>query len=290
MGKSMIKSYSICTLSPTSNDLIADYFEHYLDVHSNLHFPHRHSFYHLVYFTHGTGKHSIDFINYEVEPGQIYFMKPGQVHSWNFEGKPKGFIVNFSESYLAPLIANARYLDRFSFFTVLGDAQVIQLAAEKRTTIPHLLKRIVEESQSDNLLKDDIIRLLLLQLFIEVERAAGSKVADINNHNSLIINNFYQLIEGNYKSKKLTKEYAVLLYVTPNYLNALCKSTTGKPAGELIRDRVILEAKRLLINADVTIAEIALELDFADNSYFSKFFKKYTGYTPENFRKQFMNS
>jgi len=102
----------------------------------------------------------------------------------------------------------------------------------------------------------------------------------------VLLKNFQKLIEQHYKEKKLTKDYAAILYVTPNHLNALCKDVTGRAAGELIRDRILLEAKRLLINAKMTISEIALELDFADNSYFSKFFKKYTSLTPEVFRKQ----
>jgi len=57
-------------------------------------------------------------------------------------------------------------------------------------------------------------------------------------------------------------------------------------AGELIRDRIILEAKRLLVNAKMSVSEIAHELNFVDNSYFSRFFKKYAGVTPEVFRKQ----
>lgn len=79
-----------------------------------------------------------------------------------------------------------------------------------------------------------------------------------------------------------------MLYVTPNYLNALSKDVTDRSAGELIRDRILLEAKRLLTNAKMTISEIALELDFMDNSYFTRFFKKYEGVTPETFRKQFI--
>lgn len=84
---------------------------------------------------------------------------------------------------------------------------------------------------------------------------------------------------------RLPKEYAALLYVTPNYLNAFCRHMLGKSAGEIIRNRVLLEAKRLLINADMSIAAIAYQLNFADNSYFTKFFKKYAGVTPEEFRK-----
>jgi AraC-like DNA-binding protein len=59
----------------------------------------------------------------------------------------------------------------------------------------------------------------------------------------------------------------------------------GISAGELIRDRILLEAKRLLINLDLTISEIAYQLNFSDNSYFTKFFKKYTGQKPDEFRK-----
>ena len=77
-----------------------------------------------------------------------------------------------------------------------------------------------------------------------------------------------------------------MLHITPNHLNALVQEILGRPAGAVIRDRVLLEAKRLLTNADMTAAEIAYELNFQDNSYFSRFFKKYAGVTPEGFRRQ----
>ncbi|PTS97440.1 AraC family transcriptional regulator, partial [Pedobacter sp. HMWF019] len=73
--------------------------------------------------------------------------------------------------------------------------------------------------------------------------------------------------------------------ITPNHLNALCNDLLGKSAGEIIRERVILEAKRLLINLDLSVAEIAERLNFSDQSYFIKFFKKYEEITPEKFRK-----
>jgi AraC-like DNA-binding protein len=68
-------------------------------------------------------------------------------------------------------------------------------------------------------------------------------------------------------------EYAELLYITPNHLNALCKEHLGMQAGEVIRNRIVLEAKRLLVNKNTSISEIAYYLNFADNSYFSKFLK-----------------
>ncbi|MBC7552760.1 MAG: AraC family transcriptional regulator, partial [Taibaiella sp.] len=88
-------------------------------------------------------------------------------------------------------------------------------------------------------------------------------------------------------SLRLPKEYAAQLFITPNHLNAVCHQLLGKAAGEVIRDRVLLEIKRLLVNVDITVSGIAAQLNFPDNSYFSKFFKKYEGSTPEDFRKTY---
>ena len=100
-----------------------------------------------------------------------------------------------------------------------------------------------------------------------------------------VVEQFRRLIDEHYKTLRLPGEYARLLHITPNHLNALCQEFLGRPAGAVIRDRVLLEAKRLLTNADMTAAEIAYELNFQDNSYFSRFFKKYEGVTPEGFRR-----
>jgi AraC-like DNA-binding protein len=140
-------------------------------------------------------------------------------------------------------------------------------------------------------MKDDFARAALLQLLILVSRyVPETNTQQPGQYNSLLMRNFRQLIEKNYKEKKLTKEYAAMLYVTPNHLNALSKDVTGLSAGELIRDRILLEAKRLLINAQINISQIAAELGFIDNSYFTKFFKKYVGFTPEIFRKQIIKN
>lgn len=290
MSKLNLPTYSICSLTETPytpSDFMADHFDHYLETHKDLHFPHKHQFYHLVYFTTGSGNHSIDFINFPVEAGQIYFMVPGQVHSWNFIDNPNGYIVNFSEQYINALIANPRYLDQFAFFSGIANNQVINIPKEGHKQVAQILELIIREGNSTDELKDDMARAALVQLFIQVSRyTKKNSKSGLNNYNSLLLRNFQKLIDQHYKEKKLTKDYAAMLYVTPNHLNALSKDVTGRSAGELIRDRVLLEAKRLLINAEMTVSEIAAELDFIDNSYFSKYFKKYEGVTPEVFRKQ----
>ena len=161
MPKQVLPTYSINILNGTPvspKEFMADKLAHYLDEHKHLHFPHKHSFYHLVYFSKGSGTHSIDFINFRVEAGQIYFMVPGQVHSWSFKGLPDGFIVNFSEQYINALVANARYLDQFTFFSGIANEQVITIPVAGRKQVEQILATIVMEGNSTEALKDDFTR------------------------------------------------------------------------------------------------------------------------------------
>lgn len=290
MVKPHLPVYDICNLSDgprTGQLLMVDRFGDYLAAHQHLVFPHKHSFYHLVYFTKGSGTHSIDFINFPVAAGQVYFMVPGQVHSWHFTGEIDGYIINFSEAFLNTFLANARYLEQFAFFSGNAKEQVLGVSNEDQAKLVTVFENILAENALAPANKEDMIRALLLQIFILLGRYNADGVPAARSANPLILFQFKKLVDLHYKEKKLPKEYADLLYITPNHLNALSKDLAGRPAGEIIRDRVLLEAKRLLVNASLTVAEIAADLNFADNSYFSRFFKKYEGVTPEDFRKQF---
>ena len=135
------------------------------------------------------------------------------------------------------------------------------------------------------------MRALLLQLFILVTRLKALPHHEITaSQNNNIVKKFRILIGKNYTDLRMPNEYAALLCITPNRLNALCNHQLGMSAGELIRNRLFLEAKRLLMNRDLTVAEISGQLNFADNSYFSRAFKKHVGISPEDFRKKTLNN
>jgi len=285
-----IPVFDICAIDQKAQkELLIERFGAYLEKHyHNLHRPHRHSFYHLVLFTKGKGSHTIDFERFAVKPFQIYFMIPGQVHSWHFEGGVDGYIVHFTESFLSSFLENGHYLERFFFFK--GEAGVCQLPVKEHGQVIHLFESMLSELEEGKELSLDMIRLQLLALFITVERSCKSRESkNIPAQKRTLLRNFQQLIDVYFRTIKLPKEYADLLYITPNHLNALCTELLGKTAGDLIRDRILLEAKRLLTNADMTITEIAYDLNFQDNSYFNRFFKKNVGMTPDEFRKQFIN-
>ena len=259
----------------------------YLLEHQNLVFPHRHSFYHLVFFTKGSGSHTIDFQHFTVEQYQIYFMAPGQVHSWDFEGDMKGFVVNFSGTFFQSFLLRPEYLESFPFLNGVSNDSVINLNQKYGQEVKAMFEKLIDQSLKGDVMQQDMIRVLLLQIFITLEQSHYNmplKTPKITQNAT--IRNFIKLIENNFTEMRLPGAYADLLNVTPNHLNALVKENLGKQAGEVIRERILLEAKRLLVNKDLTISEIAYRLNFSDNSYFTRFFRKYGGVTPEAFREK----
>jgi AraC-like DNA-binding protein len=280
----------ICTLSETRDeDFLVSKFGAYLERHKNLHHAHRHSFYHLVFFTQGAGFHTIDFSNFDVKPYQIYFMIPGQVHSWSFEGPIDGYVVNFSEEFFQSFLLKAEYLANFSFFNNIAQDSVINLSFPLNQKVKGFFEEILEQAQQKQPFAHDMIKSLLIQMFIAIDQQTiTEKPKNIPQFNYTLLKNFQKLIEKHHTTLKLPMEYAELLYITPNHLNALCKEHLGMQAGEVIRNRIVLEAKRLLVNKNTSISEIAYYLNFADNSYFSKFFKKHVGVSPEEFRKKYL--
>ncbi|MEI5983806.1 MULTISPECIES: helix-turn-helix domain-containing protein [Sphingobacterium] len=272
-----------CTVSYKENkDFLVDRLEVYLEQNKNLVFPHRHNFYHMVLFLAGGGSHEIDFKEYAVERGQVYMMGPGQVHSWMFQGEMKGFIVNFDIDYFKTLLVQQDYVERLGIFSSLTES-VFVLDEYQLREIINLFSQLLELNDR---VTTDLQRTLLLFILLKLDQAyAPSLEGKSLDYHLVLIKNFLALLDQHFKELHLPKEYAELLFVTPNHLNAVCKEYMGLQAGEVIRNRILLEAKRLLILPDWTISQVSYELNFNDNSYFTKFFKKIAGITPEEFRR-----
>ena len=286
--KNDIPVYDIGIFKAYKNSgIIVSRFGHYAKEYKHLHTAHRHSFYHLVYFTKGAGVQQIDFKEYPVLPGLIYFMTPGQVHSWSFTEEVDGYIINFSEAFFSSYLSNPQYLQNFNFFAELATDTVYVLPADFREKISSLFEDILMEGKDPGAFHEDMVRIIMLNIFIQVSRAMELEHLVQNNpHNQKLLISFKKLIEANFMKLRFPKQYAELLFITPNHLNALTNDQLGISAGQLIRERIILEAKRLLINMDLSVSDISNKLSFNDESYFIKFFKKETGFTPNKFRKQ----
>ncbi|MET3113385.1 AraC family transcriptional activator of pobA [Pedobacter sp. CG_S7] len=286
--KKGIPVYDINTFGAYKNEaIIVSRFGHYAKKYQHFHSAHRHSFYHMVYFTKGSGTQTIDFKQYPVLPGLIYFMTPGQVHSWSFTDEVDGYLINFSEAHFNSFLFDPLYLHNFIFFAELSSGAICVLPEDSWGKINELFEDILKEGENTDLYSEDMVRILMLKIFIQVARVLNLKhpVHQLS-YNQTLLYSFKKLIETHFIAYRFPKQYAELLHITPNHLNAATNNHLGISAGQLIRNRVILEAKRLLINMELSVAAISDKLAFNDQSYFVKFFKKNVGVTPDKFRKQ----
>ncbi len=289
-----IPTYSICNLLGADQcvtEFLVTRISDFVKANPDIQFPHRHAFYQIVLFVEGGGTHSIDFQQFQVKPHQMYAMGPGQIHGWEFEPGTEGYIINFNESFFTAICHNPNFVQEFPLFNSVSSSPAILLETECCDEAHALMEKMLREFQADNAFKQEILRGMLLQLMVLLSRQLPLEtVTGISRHQRVVLRNFERLIETHYRDKRLPRDYAEMLYITPNHLNALVNSVIGKPAGELIRDRVVLEAKRLLVNSDMTISQIADLLNFEDNAYFTRFFKKYTAMSPEVFRQEYVKN
>lgn len=289
-----IPTYSICNLLGADRcltEIVVTRLQEFIDSHRDIQFPHRHDFYQIVLFTRGSGHHTIDFDSYKVQAHQIYYMSPGQVHSWDFDADTDGYLINFNDSFFSSICHNPNYVREFPIFNTISGKPVNILDMSCCAEVEQAFAQMLEEFERGGEYKMDILRGLLTIILVKLSRVIpkGPKTP-ASKHHLMLMRQFEILIETHYREKRLPKAYAEMLFITPNHLNALSNEITGQSAGALIRDRVLLEAKRLLANSDLMIAQIADQLNFEDNAYFTRFFKKYTNATPEAFRANFRNT
>lgn len=281
-----IPLYSICQVHEADNDsIVVTDLKHYLRSHTRLVFPHRHLFYQILYITQEGGSHIIEFEKYPARKGVAFFLAPGQIHEWNFNKNTQGVLINMGRSFFSTFLAKRDFLDQLPFFSPNGLYPVVDFSGNQE--VYALFDAMLAEFRDEQETRDEMLRALLLQLFVLASRnlkAHHVKAPGSPLHYRLFVA-YEKLIDQYFKQKRLPKEYAEMLNITPNYLNALCIRETGRQAGELIRARILLESKRLLAHSDLSVSEIAWQLSFGCNSYFSRFFKKYEGVTPETFRK-----
>lgn len=163
---------------------------------------------------------------------------------------------------------------------------MIHLSETLKGKVNELFEYMIDESNRYAEMSDDLRKLWILEALIHIANRCEHDVAKPHRRHNSLMSKFKKLVEENFIKLSLPKDYAALLFVTPNYLNQVSHKILGKTAGEVIRDRKLLEAKRMLADLDLNISQIANNLNFTDPSHFSKFFKKYTGRSPEDFRRK----
>ena len=247
--------------------------------------PHRHHFFEILIFERASGRHEIDFITYPVKNRSIHFISPGQIHYLSVTGDSQGYILAFTNEFYSYYEYNQSGVLHYPFFQSAGKNNLI-LPKETFQKIFKIVLFILLEYQHEK--NPQILHGYLKMLMLELQR-----IYEHHFHAGLtpgqeeqIFHRFLQILESEFKSKKPVSAYAAMLNVRTGMLNKALRKISGKSAGELILDRLILEAKRLLHHSTRSQKEIAYGLNFEDPSYFSRIFKRKTGHSPSEFRKQ----
>ncbi|RRH79881.1 helix-turn-helix domain-containing protein [Variovorax beijingensis] len=251
-------------------------------------FPHRHNYYHLLWMSEAAGTHLLDFETFEARANTVFFVSPGQLHAWASTVQPKGFVINFSTEFFVQMFPRSDDIAKYPFFHIASDPPVLYLAQAQHDELLPLLLEMESEMLGRAEARLDIVRSYLLVLLTRLRRLYPARAADGASPQSYsLAKRFKLLIDQHYLDFGPLRDYAQRLHVTERQLNDAVKRTLGKTAGELVHERLVLEAKRLLCNTDMGVAEIAFHLHFEDHAYFSRFFKKRTQLTPGEFKKRY---
>jgi AraC family transcriptional regulator, transcriptional activator of pobA len=283
MKKYPIYSIEQFNCNSVTSELYINTFKNHLVNHSFIEKPHRHDFYLLVFFTNGSGIHEVDFDRFEIQPGSVFVLQPGQMHHWILSEDIEGFIVFYTAEMYNLYFGNKKIEDYPYYFSVQNSPEILLEATEMKNILPYF-EILIEEMQSNLLLNRDKIMNVLDSIHIELAR----KYSKIHFHQAhsynVKIKKLEQLLEENYKVQKSVAFYAFGLNVSLKHLNRICNEILKKTTTEVVVDRVILEAKRMLLDKNWTVNEIATELGYEDYSYFTRLFKKHTAMTPTAFR------
>jgi len=240
---------------------------------------HRHDFFYMLVLKKGKGNHDIDFVSYNVCDNAVFFMRPGQVHQLTLKAGSSGYLIAFKTDFYKLSNQPLRKATNINFY---------RPDTSRFKKLLSILTYIFQEYTDQQEGYQKIIEANLSIFFIELVRQNGKNpLNSVNTYTQERLEAFLELLETHISDYKQASQYADMLNLSLYQLNAITKSALGKTCSELINEYIILESKRYLFATSSQVSQIADHLGYEDVSYFIRFFRKHTGYSPEVFRQNF---
>lgn len=250
--------------------------------------PHRINFYAILFILEGEGKHFIDFKSYDYKKGSIIFISKEQVQAFEKNEERKASFLLFTENFIERGSLNSSLMQQLSLYNYHLYSPVVQLKENEMAAFESLVERIkIEYEAPDDNLTEEIIQSSLKIFLGMAERIRKKNRAAFtpSKYQSEFID-FQKLLNQNLFSTRQVQFYAQQMGMSTKKLNRITQEVTSKPSKSYISDILILEIKRFLINTSLSIKEISYKTGFEDPTNFVKFFKKYAGSTPIDFRNK----
>lgn len=264
----------------------------YNDHSDTLTTPHRTGFYHILWFQKGNPTHLVDFNPVTVKPNTILFLNKDTVQRFDKKGGFDGKAILFTDNFFCKTETDTKYLRSSILFNDLFSVSQIQMS-KTASLFADLFKLMEKELENEkDISQSDILKNLLHNFLLLSERERRKqdfteikKGADLD-----YVMLFKDLLETNYRKLKQVSNYAKKISVTEKRLNQATSKILDKSPKQMIDERVMLEAKRLLAHTNESVKEIGFDLGFDEPTNFIKYFRKHSNSTPVEFREQFASA
>jgi len=256
--------------------------------------PHRHAFYEIALLEEGDGNFICDMESYDLQQGALVCVTPGQVHTWHNPNPHNLILIGFKPTIFASNGINPMLLSQLPYFDK-RTSPTINIPTEKQSVFSYLFDTIYERYHELGIFNGSYIELhteneQVLIAYLHLILIEAARMYDIESthepqtaHQQLTLA-FYDLLENVFHERWQVRDYANELNVTPNYLNEVIRQATGRPPSDIVQQRLLVEAQRLLVYSDLPVTTISDELSFKSASQFVQWFRRLTDITPKTFR------
>jgi len=250
----------------------------------------RNNYFSLIWVKEGFGKVKTGFSEFDFKANTLFAFAPFQPFIFSTQDAIKGIVINFHPEFMFIHHQEKEKAFKEVLYTNANQPPFVFIDGNSTSAFDMLCQKIETEIQNPSLAQYDLL-VAYLRIFLinasrlKIEQQSLVPAIGKENKEHHILQKLKDAIEKNFRAKHSPGEYAEMLYVTTKTLAKVSKSHYNKTLSNIINERIIIEAKRELYLTNKAVKEIAYELGYEDEYYFSRFFKVNTNVSPQKYRE-----
>jgi AraC family transcriptional activator of pobA len=243
--------------------------------------------YSIYWIQEGSGTYNIDFESYTFDDNVLFFLSPGQVFTVDSEQIKTAYKLTFVRDFYCIQTHDKEVACNGVLFNNIYETPFVKPCEKDTKKLSFILESLIEEFQQNETAQYDMLQSYLKQFIICAVRVKKENHIIKEDTETRLFKDFSLLVDQNYKTMHSVTEYANRLGLSPKSIAKHFQKLGTKTPSDFIKNRIVLEAKRMLIYTDKTVKEIAFDLGFNDPAYFTRFFTKAILKSPLQFKKEY---